>query len=77
MRGGPSPWLAMTCTQEQAAHGQEDEGAVEARRLAQQTRLSAFVKRAVILHGGKLVALVAWWAAVQRPGAVGWLYVGA
>ena len=62
--------------QDQAAHGQEDEAAAEARRLARQSQFGAFVKRAVVLHGGKLVALAAWWAAAQRPGAVGWVYAG-
>ena len=62
--------------QDQAAHGQEDEAAAEARRLARQSHFGAFVKRAVVLHGGKLVALAAWWAAAQRPGAVGWVYAG-
>lgn len=63
--------------QDQAAHGREDEGTAEARRLARQGGLGAFVKRGIILHGGKLVALAAWWAAAQRPGAVGWVYAGA
>ena len=62
--------------QEQAEHGQEDEAAIAARRLARQTRASAFVKRAIILHGGKLVALAAWWAGAQRPGAIGWVFTG-
>lgn len=62
--------------QEQAAHGREEEGAAEARRLARQSSLGAFVKRAIVLHGGKLVALAAWWAAAQRPGAIGWVYAG-
>lgn len=62
--------------QDQAAHGQEDEAAAEARRLARQSHFGACVKRTVVLHGGKLVALAAWWAAAQRPGAVGWVYAG-
>jgi hypothetical protein len=67
-------WILLL--QDQAAHGQEDEAAAEARRLARQSHFGAFVKRAVVLHGGKLVALAAWWAAAQRPGAVGWVYAG-
>lgn len=63
--------------QEQRAHGQDSAAAGQQQRLERQCRMSGLLKRAVILHGGKLVALTAWWAAMQRPGAIGCLYVGA
>ena len=61
---------------EQVAADEEEPDAAEARRLAKQRGLAALVKRFFVLHGGKVVAFTVWWAAIQRPGAIGWLLTG-
>lgn len=35
--------------------------------------LAALLKRLFILHSSKLMALAVFWAAMQQPGAIGWL----
>lgn len=42
-------------------------------KLRAQRGACALVQRAIILHGGKLVALAAFGAAMQAPGALGWV----
>ena len=61
---------------EQVAEEEEAPQAKEARRLANQRGLAALLKRFFVLHGGKVVAFAVWWAAIQRPGAIGWLLTG-
>ena len=61
---------------EQVAEEDEAPEALEARRLANQRGSAALLKRFFVLHGGKVVALAVWWAAIQRPGAIGWLLTG-
>ena len=62
--------------QEQVAEARDTSDATEARRLAAQRGLLALIKRVFILHGGKIAALTVWWAAVQRPGVIGWILTG-
>ena len=62
---------------EQVAAEEEAPDAAEARRLANQRGAAALLKRFFVLHGGKVVAFTVWWAAIQRPGAIGWLLTGA
>ena len=52
----------------QAQHGAES----MQHKLQVQRGACAFVQRAIILHGSKLVALAAFAAAMQAPGALGW-----
>ena len=42
-------------------------------KLRAQRGACALFQRAIILHGGKLVALAAFGAAMQAPGALGWV----
>ena len=42
-------------------------------KLRAQRGACAHIQRAIILHGGKLVALAAFGAAMQAPGALGWI----
>lgn len=67
----------MQCAQ--AQHDAESAQAAAAARQALRAErgCAALAKRAIILHGGKLVALAAFAAAMQAPGAVGWLLTGA
>lgn len=51
--------------------------AAEARRLRAQRGLAALLKRVVILHGAEIVGFTVWWAAIQRPGLIGWTLTGA
>ena len=71
-----NPWHCWY-VQDQVSEEQDGAEVVGARHLAAQRGLGALLKRAVVLHGGKMVALSVWWAAIQRPGAVGWLLTGA
>ena len=41
--------------------------------LSAQEGLPALLKRLFILHSSKLMALAVFWAAMQQPGAIGWL----
>ena len=61
---------------EQVAADEEAQNAAEARRLENQRGSAALLKRFFVLHGGKVVAFTVWWAAIQRPGAIGWLLTG-
>lgn len=56
----------------------EEEGAAEEERskLQGQLGLVPFVKRCLILHASKLVALLAFAAAMQGQSATGWLLLG-
>eukprot|EP00887_Chlorella_sp_A99_P004668 scaffold4.g4668.t1 len=49
--------------------------ALERKALRSQLGLKALIKRALILHASKLVALLAFAAAMQAPGALGWALV--
>ncbi len=46
-----------------------------ARRLAKQGSFAWLVRRFLILHSDKLVALACFCAAMQQPSATGWLLV--
>ncbi len=41
--------------------------------LSAQEGLVPLLKRLFILHSSKLMALAVFWAAMQQPGAIGWL----
>ena len=41
--------------------------------LSAQEGLPPLLKRLFILHSSKLMALAVFWAAMQQPGAIGWL----
>jgi len=69
-------FLAVGTVVEQVAEEEEAPEALEARRLASQRGSAALLKRFFVLHGGKVVAFAVWWAAIQRPGAIGWLLTG-
>ena len=58
-----------------AAAGDEDEE-VERHRLVKQWTFGAFAKRLVILHASKVMAVVAFAAAMQIPSALGAAIVG-
>ena len=49
---------------------------LEQKRAQRQLTFTALCKRVLILHSSKLVVLAAFLAAVQQPGALGWLLVG-
>ncbi|KAK9863698.1 hypothetical protein WJX84_001768 [Apatococcus fuscideae] len=59
-------------------HEQESMGPteLEQKRAQRQLTFTALCKRILILHSSKLVVLAAFLAAVQQPGALGWLLVG-
>jgi hypothetical protein len=44
--------------------------------LEQASTASGLLKRLLILHSSKLVALAVFWAAIQSPGALGWALIG-
>lgn len=56
---------------------QQPQSAEDAARDALKAQCGNFalVRRLLILHSGKLVALAVFWAAMQFPGALGWLLV--
>lgn len=60
----------------QLQHRAMSQAVLAARRLHSQLGWNALGKRLVILHGSKAVALCAFAAAMQFPGAVGWLLTG-
>ena len=49
------------------------EGRRDAPDTAAQEGLVPFVQRCFILHASKLLGLAVFWAAMQQPGAIGWL----
>lgn len=70
---GRSPKHCTACAQAQH-EAETTPPAVAARRaLRAQRGFCALAGRALILHGGKLVALAAFGAAMQAPSAAGWL----
>ena len=44
--------------------------------MAQQASLGSLLQRLLILHSTKLMALAVFFAAMQQPGAIGWLLTG-
>lgn len=52
------------------AHENRSTGATD---LSAQEGLVPLLKRLFILHSSKLMALAVFWAAMQQPGAIGWL----
>lgn len=50
-----------------------EERSSETTRLADQEGLGPLLKRMFILHSSKLMAWAVFWAAMQQPGALGWL----
>ena len=52
------------------AHENRSTGAAS---LSAQEGLVPLLKRLFILHSSKLMALAVFWAAMQQPGAIGWL----
>lgn len=47
----------------------------ERRKLQTQRGMLALISRFFILHASKLVQLMLFWAAMQLPGAFGWLLI--
>lgn len=62
----------------QAQHERERLSSAEQdqRNLQAQRGIFALVARFFILHASKVVALMLFWAAMQRPGGFGWLLTG-
>ena len=52
------------------------ESNTETEALEQQASFGSLLKRLFILHSSKLMALAVFWAAIQQPGAIGWLLIG-
>jgi hypothetical protein len=64
------------CFQAQHERGSLSSAEEEHRNLQAQRGIFALVARFFILHASKLVALMLFWAAMQRPGGFGWLLTG-
>jgi hypothetical protein len=58
------------------AQAQHEPAPTEADRLRAQRGLLPLAARFLILHSAKLVALAVFWAAMQLPGAIGWVLTG-
>ena len=51
------------------------EGNTDTDALERQASFGCLLKRLFILHSSKLMALAVFWAAMQQPGAIGWLLI--
>lgn len=63
---------SMPCTFSACLQAHEDRS-TGATGLSAQEGLAPLLKRLFILHSSKLMALAVFWAAMQQPGAIGWL----
>ena len=65
---GQSCGLIVRCGPQ--AHAERD---TESAGLEAQEGLLPLLKRLIILHSSKLMAVAVFWAAMQQPGAIGWI----
>ena len=62
----PSDYDMLCNVQAHAESGPQPEG------VGAQEGLVPLLKRLLILHSSKLMAVAVFWAAMQQPGAIGW-----
>ena len=72
---GNKPAVGMALNNEEGKMQAQHEAESIQRALRAQRGACALVQRAIILHGSKLVALAAFGAAMQAPGACGWILI--